>query len=176
MALTCTRARCTHRARVYKQLKKRISDSTSAFYAMDELRAAFLHWSAYAEDRTTLTLTPSHDPYVEQSVRAQQPKIGAIAYRPPGTATHVVPARVVALLLTALEAIAIYKEDFDAECARQQPYVCRDGCLVHYASCKADLDRRASDQKALIRGYLRQLKPFIFEESTLEAPQQSSNA
>lgn len=141
---------------------------------MDELRAAFLHWEAYANDEEYHYIM--NDAYVERSVRAQQPKINANTYRPPNTPAHVVPARITALLLTALEAIAIYKEDFDAGCARQQPCVCKDGCLVHYASFKADLDRRASDQKALIRGYLRQLKPFIFEESTPEAPQPTSDA
>lgn len=129
---------------------------------MNELKTAFFHWASYAEDSGCI-----YHWAVEKTVRAQQPKINAITYRPPDTPAHVVPARIMALLLTALEAIAIHNDEFIAECVREEPYD---------PDYKANCARRAFDQKALIRGYLRQLKPFIFEESTPEAPQPTSDA
>lgn len=145
---------------------------------MDELRAAFLYWVAYAEGNQPAH--NMHDPYVEQWARAHQPKISAITYRPPNMPAHVVPARIMALLLTALEAIAIHKENFIIDLKQaisdvEQPRS-PAGCLSFSDEPRKIYVRRVNDQKALIRGYLRQLKPFIFEESTPEAPQPPSDA
>ena len=120
----------------------------------------FKRWELYANSDSSVVDNGGiiDNVRVERSVRAQQLKINAITYRPPNTPPHVVPARIVALLLTALEAIAIHVENYVTD---------RD---------VLDRDRRILDQKALIRGYLRQLKPFIFEESTPPAPQSPSTA
>jgi hypothetical protein len=138
---------------------------------MDDLKATFLFWLAYAEGNQPVNAM--HVPYVEQWARTHQPKISAITYRPPNTPAHVVPARIMALLLTALEAIAIHKENFIADLKHPPQYVDKDGRVVFTDTTKTQEDyvRRVNDQKALIRGYLRQLRPFIFEESTPPASQ-----
>lgn len=127
---------------------------------MDELREEFKRWWQYAEDETEETDFKAVSA-IEQSVRAHQATI-SIMYRPTGLSPYVVPVRIVALLLTALEAITIHIENLNSEWADE------------HDKGKSDLSthaRRISDQKALIQGYLRRLRPFIFEDSTPLAPQ-----
>ena len=133
---------------------------------MDKLKEEFKLWKRYAEDDTgeeDFTAVRA----VELSVRTHQSTINSITHKPANLPAHVVPARIVALLLTALEAIVIHIENLSFDRAD-------DGSnddFDQFASGK-----RILDQKALIRGYLRRLEPFIFADPTPAAPEPPSDA